>query len=487
MRSAKWVTIPAKSVLAGALILFLTAIVAGSGTFAQAQAQRITVLSVEDPFYFALRELLPEFEAKTGIQVDLQAVAYHALNARATNAFMRREPGIDVMTIDNIWLSQWAENGWIRVLDDLIARDNEEVRLEDFIPAALYSLNIWMGHFYALPIAAYGQFVMYQPHVLEALGLRLPPSSPDEPADWWTWETYVDYVKKIHGQVIDGVTMYGTVISGAQPQPIVHMFSQLAASMGARWFKQFPEGEWDFTPTLNSEENVRALERWLELYKHSPPESINYIWFDAGVRFGQGDIGMFFWWTPYAYLVRQAGYMVDEPSNVAGRYAIAPLPHEPGYENVTSFGGWSLAINQYSDRLEAAWEFVKWATSEETQRKMGLIKPYQFSDFARKSIYENPGELLEHYPWMDIEYRIKQVANGKVVRPTIPVYVQVEGLYGLELNRVLAGHVSPRQALNNVQTQVEVMLTNSGLIPWLRDSYDDTLENTIRLIESLTQ
>ena len=137
--------------------------------------------------------------------------------------------------------------------------------------------------------------------------------------------------------------MIGTVVAGQQPAPIVHMFTQLAASMGARWFKHFPEAPWDFTPTIDSKENVDAIKLFAELYKNSPPEAINYNWFDAGMRFAKGDIGMFYWWSAYFYLCRKDGYMSGKDSVVADKMGIVPIPHSD-HPQVGSTGGWSLGI-----------------------------------------------------------------------------------------------------------------------------------------------
>ena len=42
---------------------------------AVAEDLAITVLGVQDPWYFALEEVLPEFEQATGIKVNLEGLA----------------------------------------------------------------------------------------------------------------------------------------------------------------------------------------------------------------------------------------------------------------------------------------------------------------------------------------------------------------------------------------------------------------------------
>src|SRR6202012_3314539 len=138
-----------------------------------------------------------------------------------------------------MWTGQYLDSNWIIPLDAMIKAD-KDVNLADFIPEVLYSLNTWRGHFATLPIASYGQGVMYRKDAFAAQKLTMP-----DPASF-TWGAYLDLIKKLDGTTVGGKKLFGTVVAGSQPQPIVHMYTQLAASMGVKWFKQFPEGKWDF-------------------------------------------------------------------------------------------------------------------------------------------------------------------------------------------------------------------------------------------------
>ena len=231
---------------------------------AVAEDVAITVLGVQDPWYFALEEVLPEFEQATGIKVNLEGLAWDALQARLATSFITKDPGVDLISVDDCRLSQFAENAWIIPLTELIEKDKAEVKMNEFVPEVIYASSTWRGDVYTLPIAVYSQFVMYRTDLLEKAGLEAPPT---EFADWWTWDKYMEYVKKLDAL---GDDVYGTVVVGAQPVPIVHMYTGLEVSKGVRWFKQFPETPWDFTPMVNSEKSINALKYYLELYKHSP-------------------------------------------------------------------------------------------------------------------------------------------------------------------------------------------------------------------------
>jgi multiple sugar transport system substrate-binding protein len=64
----------------GAAIAAATIGILPSSRPARAQGDRtVRVLSVEDPFFFSLKALVPEFEKETGLKVELESLSYDAL------------------------------------------------------------------------------------------------------------------------------------------------------------------------------------------------------------------------------------------------------------------------------------------------------------------------------------------------------------------------------------------------------------------------
>ena len=192
----------------------------------------IRVLVVGDPFQFALDKIKNEFTAQTGINVEMENLAYDQLNARLATSFVSGTPDADVVTVDQMWTGQYSDSGWIIPLDDYISRD-ADTNIQDFIPEVLYSLNTWRGRMVTLPIAAYGQGVVYRQDVFEANSIEAPPTDAADAAGW-TWERYREIAESLQGTDFEGTSLFGTVVCGAQPVPIVHMYTQLAASFGAR-------------------------------------------------------------------------------------------------------------------------------------------------------------------------------------------------------------------------------------------------------------
>jgi multiple sugar transport system substrate-binding protein len=449
---------------------------------ARAADKSVRVLSVEDPFFFALKEFTEDFHQETGITVELESLSYDALQARLVSSFVGHTSDADVICVDQMWSGQYLDNGWIVPLNDYIKAD-KSVHIKDFVPEVLHSLNTWRGKFATLPVASYAQGVIYRKDVFDSFGIAHPPVATDEA---WTWDKYLETLNGLAGKEFGGAKLFPTVICGAQPVPIVHMFTQLTASNGATWFKSFPRAPWDFAPETDSAAWTAAVELYQKLYKLSPPEAINYVWFDAGTRFAQGDIGMFYWWTPYFYLVKNAGYMTGKASSVMDKYAVAALPKAPGVPQTVSVGGWSFGIPASSEKRDDAWQFVKWATSAATQKKMALYPKlnYQFSDFGRRSLYNDP-EIAKIYPYLDVQLAMMQQGNGKIARPPVPTYSSLESIMGLELNKIISGGTSAKDALAEMKMLFTNVLKGNFMIPYKLPAFDDTLDATKALIQSL--
>ena len=168
------------------------------------------------------------------------------------------------------------------------------------------------------------------------------------------------------------------------------------------------------------------------------------------------------------------------------KYAAAALPVAGDTPQTISLGGWSLGIPSSSAKSEQAFKFIKWAVSAETQKKMALVPKYhhQFSDFARPSLYQDP-EIRKIYPYLDVQMAMMKMGNGKIARPPVPVYSTLEGILGLQLNNVISGDTKAADAMGQTKTLFTNVLKGNFLIPYSLPSYDDTLDNTKKLIQSL--
>ena len=112
-------------------LVMIVSIAGGKSGGGGREAAAINVLSVQDPFYFGMELLIAEFEEETGIDVNLEGLAYDALHAKIITSFVGKTAGVDVVTVDQMWLSQYADNNWIIDLTPFIEDDKEEVKMDE--------------------------------------------------------------------------------------------------------------------------------------------------------------------------------------------------------------------------------------------------------------------------------------------------------------------------------------------------------------------
>lgn len=179
--------------------------------------------------------------------------------------------------------------------------------------------------------------------------------------------------------------------------------------------------------------------------------------------------------------------MTGKKSIVADHYGVAALPRASDAPQRVSLGGWSLGIASTSDNQQGAFDFIKWATSKATQKKMALWPDlnYQFSDFARQSLYQDE-ELRQVYPYLPVQYNMMKQGNGKVSRPPVPGYSALENMFGMTLNQLLISQDSAADALKRINGMFENVLKGNRLIPYTKQDYNDTLDEAKKLITHLS-
>jgi multiple sugar transport system substrate-binding protein len=122
-------------------------------------------------------------------------------------------------------------------------------------------------------------------------------------------------------------------------------------------------------------------------------------------------------------------------SKVAGKVGMTTLPAFPGGRSASTLGGWQLGISRFSRRREEAWRFIRFMTSEETQKRIALATG---RGLARKEIYRD-AEVLKKYPHFQTQFKTSMQA---IPRPRTPVYVPLSNI----MQRYFSSAVAVRQS-----------------------------------------
>jgi multiple sugar transport system substrate-binding protein len=424
-------------------MLITAGLLLASLSFAQqSQYAGTTLYFVVQPDVFAepVRRLLPRFTEETGIIVNMETMPYASLREKQLADFVGGTGSIDVMTMDIVWMGEYAEAGWIENLGPYYARDAEMIQADDFLPGAMQGLALWDGEYYGMPLGAYYFLLFARKDVLEANGVAIPR----------TLDELVAAVQAVHDPANE---MFGFSAGYRRGAPVVHDSLAYYTSMGGGVLADFPN---DLAPNMNTETGARVYGFYMSMLEYAPPGAINFDFRERREPFQQGRVAIVGNWSSSAAAFEDPRNSVEAViGNVVHFYL--PTPSADA-DPVVPFGGWSLVMNAAGKNKEATWEFMRWLSSPEIQRAYAADggTPFRFSTLR------DP-ELAASRPWYQLI--LDAEANGWVraeYRPRFPVWPQLEEQLGLYLSEAMSGARPIGEALERVDAEMARIMRENG-------------------------
>ena len=411
------------------IAIAVSAIVSGS---VQAQVKSFEGLTLKlasqnDQFAAVLADLTPEFKQATGVTVKVDILSYPDLLTKMTADFVGHTKSYDLYTTDIVWTGQLAASGATVVLNDLIKRDDAEIKVDDIYPVLMNALGNFKGKQVAFPFAGYANILAYRKDLYEQAGLQ-PPS------------TMEDLVAAAYRLTDPTKHIYGFVANGQKGPAVAQDWMQYNKQMGGDILDK------DGKPALNSAANIKSLTVYKDLFqKAAPPGAVDYDWDGRETSFRQGIVANMQTWS-----IGAAGYSDPSQSKVVGKVGIIVAPPGKGLPKYYGVGGWGLAINKDIDQKqqEAAWLFIKWATSPSVHKE---LNEKGGGSYIRISETHDP-DLLKKYPFLPVIDESLVNGDGDY-RPRIPQYPQIQDILGDAVNAVLVGNVEPQKALDEAQAK----------------------------------
>ena len=399
-----------------------------------ALADDLNVVLFSMPYTRGLAELEADFEAKTGHTVNIEVVGQDVFENRITLTFTGRTGDIDVVHTPVIQVQRWIEAGWIQPISDGVS--NMEAR-EDMLagPLDAYLVN---GDYYALPFFAETGMMAYRTDILAAAGYDSPPA---------TWEEVLEVAAAVHSEDIAGAAMRVAPGQGFN----MFVFPMIMRAYGGTFFNDYTGG--DLTPNMNTPEALAGLEVYSTLMNDYGPEGIgNFNFGEVAAAMQSGEVAMIFDGTSIA-----AQAMDPDASQFADQIAVAPIPMGPAgrFPTIAVHG---LGVPADAPNAEASFEFIEWATSEETLTRIALSQPY--ADFTRASVAQNP-DVVANYAsirpdFLDVRVQMLNEAIGHY-RPLLPYWPQMGAAVGEMINSAVNGIMSNEEALAAADEEIEAI------------------------------
>lgn len=354
-----------------------------SGLSTAAAAEDLTLCwAAWDPAN-ALIELSKDFEAKSGHNMNFEFVPWPSFADRMLNELNSGGQLCDLMIGDSQWIGGGAENGHYVKLNDFF--DANGITMDDFIPATVTGYSEWpknTPNYYALP--AFGDVVGWsyrkdwferpelQSEFMEKHGYKL-----DAPK---TLEQLKDIAAFFQGREIDGTTVYGVSLYTERGSEGITM-GITNALYNYGFLYENPDKPYDLEGFVNSAGAVEGVEFYKELYEvGTPPGSSNWYMGENIDAYRSGQVAMsmgfaFVWPGVEADETvggGKSGYFAN-PAGPAGQFA--------------QLGGQGISVVSYSQKQDAALEYIQWFAQPEIQAKWWELGGYS----ALKAVVEDPG------------------------------------------------------------------------------------------------
>lgn len=430
-----------KRLAAGTAMAFAMTPVAASAWSLEEAAEpyagtTLDVIFLLRPGYEAAKEMLPEFEERTGIKLNITDMPYENALGEQVRDFVSNGD-LDIALIDLVWIGNFAQNDWIVPAEKFIndpALADPDLDLDDFFPLTLDAFGTWDDTLYGLPFDNYSGLLFYNSCMLEEAGFDGPPQ---------TWSE----LKDEYGPALTKDGKYAFALQSKRNETqSADSFARMLWPFGGSFLDE------DFRSNLMSEKSQAGLKFRQDLMQYMPEGIVAYDHAEAVNGLAQGDVAMITEWSSFYSTLKN-----PETSTIGDCLAVAPEPEGPAGRK-PALGGFSLAVASQADEDEqaAAWLFIQWITSKANAAEyleLGGVP-------ARQSVYEQDG-IAEQYDFVPALVESWQEGVPEF-RPRFAEWPQVTEIVQEWGTKMMLGEVSTEEGAKEIGERMESVLEEAG-------------------------
>ena len=382
----------------------------------------------------ALKQAAKDYETQTGVHINIAEFPYANLFEKELIDLNAHSGAYDLIMLDDPWFPKFASLGVLSDLSPLLQNRGKNGPDEDFVAAsiALCREPYQTGTLLALPYVGNSQLFFYRKDLFQKHNLKEPIS----------WEDVLAATKMISEQETNGAPgggkVYGYVMRAAQGNAAVADFMPIFWAFGGEMFDSSGQ------PAVNSPEGITALKFMIELGKYSPPGYASFNADEVGAHLLQGSAAMSINWPAWISSFSDAA-----KSKVIGKMEFGQLPSakNPGRAEI---GNWLIAIPRDAKHVDAAMDFLLWATSREQMK----LSAQRGNPPTRKSLFNDP-ELVARFPSYPAQLRSLESSRP---RPRTPQWNEIENAFGIYLSKANSGDLTPEDAMNQANAEIKKII-----------------------------
>jgi multiple sugar transport system substrate-binding protein len=180
-----------------------------------------------------------------------------------------------------------------------------------------------------------------------------------------TWDELKDTAEFFQGREIDGKKVYGAAVFTERASEGITMGA--SSALYSYGFKYETEpGTYKMEGAVNSEDAVKGLEKYKQIYKCCTPPGYTDSYMGEGLdAFKSGQVAMMMNWFAF-----WPGLYKDE--NVGGEH-IGFFVNPKEKIEASTLGGQGISVVANTDNMEGALAYIKWFAQPEVQKKWSAL------------------------------------------------------------------------------------------------------------------
>lgn len=418
----------------------------------------LKVLDMETPYSWAIREMWlneeTEFEKEhPDVDVEFEFTTEADIKPKASADFAAHTGIYDIVGLLFWYTEDWAEPGFIEPLDEYMENSPEGFcGMDSFIEPSGETF-LYNGSIYALPQFTQTGLLYINRELFE----KYDPVNPETPEiEYPNTMEEVEKAAKALTNDTDGdgvIDQYGITSRG---KPDSEGFYTMNGWMHASAGRMFTD---DMKVRILEPGYVDAMEQYVRLLRdYGPPGQATFGWWEWKCAFEEGNVGM-------AYDDgHEAIMLVGTPAWNETDWTLAPLGPSGNRAQVWYAEG--NCINADSKHKDLAWEWLKWASSEEIIEKIirdyGAIEPIHTS-FLTEAYYEEMYESLDLGRWYEARVAMLPYTRYVGYFPRITGYSEMATSFARQISSAIGGDISTEEALETAAAEITEIIENRGL------------------------
>jgi len=368
----------------------------------------------------AMAEGMEIFTKLTGIKLNAIEISEELLHTKQSAMMRARSDKLDLVftTLSTEAYYDYQAAGWLEPCDLLYDDQVRTLYSDDMLEAMTIDGKLW-GFPYIGGAFVYG----YRKDIFEKEGLT-PPK---------TWDELLVVAKKL---TKDG--MYGFAFPAGPSYDTYGIFCSFLSGAGG----ELLEGD---KVVVNSPEAVEALQVMVDLrnkYKVVPEGVNTYSLQQMGELLAAGRIASFVStsWT-YQFIIN---------TDMWENFAMTLYPAKSGVQQTVYQDTSFYSVSPFSKNKAAAYLFLDFLRSYE-ERKLELL--VERNVIYNREVWKDPDINEESVPF----YQTIKAAVDRAKIYVFPNSQKIVDLLNVAVEKALSGSVTPKEALDEVQTKVDIL------------------------------